>query len=114
MKAIEIVDIIIKISGLIGAIGAIIAGIVAVYKLVRKIEKQYDKIQEHMLENYKAILQLKIMSPEMPLSERVAAADIYLSDGIKGNGGVKAYCNSELYPRWAEEQRGRSGGNGDD
>lgn len=114
MKVIDIIDLIIKISGLIGAIGAIIAGIVAIYKLVRKIEKQYDKIQEHMLENYKAILQLKIMSPEMPLSERVSAADVYLSDVIKGNGGVKAYCNSELYPRWAEEQRGRSGGNGDD
>ena len=113
MKAIDIVDIIIKTSGVLGAIGAIIAGIVAVYKVVRKIETQYDKIQEHMLENYKAILQLKIMSPEMPLSERVAAANAYLSDDIKGNGGVNAYCNSELYPRWAAEQRERSDGNGD-
>lgn len=114
MKIISVFEFIIKTSSIIGAIGAIIAGIVAVYKVVRNIERQYDKIQEHMLENYKSILQLKIMSSEMPLSERVAAANAYLSDKIKGNGGVKAYCNQELYPRWAAEQRERSGGNGDD
>lgn len=103
-------DLFIKIASVIGAFGTVGGGFVAVYKAVRKIEKHYEKIQEHMLENYKSILQLKIMAPEMPLSERKAAADEYLSEKINGNGGVKAYCNEYLYPTWAKEQKERSAG----
>lgn len=104
-------ELIIKFASIIGAIGTIGGCFIYVYKAVRNIEKHYEKIQEHMLENYKAILQLKIMAPEMPMSERVEAARVYLSDRVNGNGGVKVFCNEYLYPEWAKQQRERSGEN---
>lgn len=104
-------DIIIRIAAIIGAFGTIGAAFAAIYKLVRNTERRYEKIEEHMLENHKSILRLTIMSPEMPTSERIKAADIYVSDKIKGNGGVKAYVDKVLRPKWIEEQSRRCGEN---
>lgn len=121
-------EMIIKIAGIIGAVG-VIAGVlwkvhlilVKVEKIVEKLDehsksieefKTYGdaikKLQEHSLENYRQILRLVIVSPEMPLSERVAAAETYCSDEIGGNGGVKTFYKNKLAPKWAEEQEKRS------
>lgn len=128
-------DLFIKIASVIGALGTIIGALIAIYKSFRKIEKRLERYEEndkslkniekkigqtqtdienihrHMLENYKSILQLKIVSPEMPMSERVDAANRYLSDEIKGNGGVKTFCNKYLFNAWAKEQQERSDNN---
>jgi hypothetical protein len=127
-------DLIIKIAAVVGAFGTIGGGFVAVYKTVRKIEKRLEQneknseslksiekkveqiqsdittIHRHTRENHKSVLQLKIVSSAMPMSERVEAANEYLSDEVHGNGGVKAYCNEHLFPEWAKEQKERSAG----
>jgi hypothetical protein len=104
-------DLFIKIASVIGAFGTVGGCFAAIYKILRKIEKHNEKVEEHMRENYKSILRLTIMSPEMPLSERIKSADIYLSDKIKGNGAVKSYVNEVLRPKWVEEQCRRCGEN---
>lgn len=121
-------EMIVKVAGLIGAVG-VIAGVlwklhlilVKVEKTVAKLEEHSEsieqfktygdmikKLQEHGLENYREILRLVIVSPEMPLSERISAAEKYCSDEVGGNGGVKNYYKTKLAPKWAEEQEKRS------
>lgn len=124
----ETVELIAKIAGLIGAIGSVIGVLWKLHKILVKVEKAaatleehsvsivtfkgygeaIAKLQEHSLENYRQILRLVIVSPEMPLSERISAAEVYCSDEIGGNGGVKNYYKTKLAPRWAEEQERRS------
>lgn len=121
-------DILIKIAELIGVVGTVAGVLYKLHQILSKVEdaaatlkehsesiemfKGYGnaitKLQEHSLENYRQILRLVVVSPEMPLSERVAAAEIYCSDEIGGNGGVKNYYKTKLAPRWAEEQERRS------
>jgi hypothetical protein len=43
------------------------------------------------------------MTPEMPLSERIAAGDIYVNK-LNGNGGVKKKYE-ELLNRFSEEHK---------
>lgn len=78
---------IILIASVLTALGVIITTAVKVYKFIRKWEKWVDEQSVHSLDNYMSILQLKIMSPYMPLSERLKAGDIYVKLG--GNGEVK-------------------------
>lgn len=104
-------DLIIKIASVIGAFGTVGGGLAAIYKLIRRIEKHNEKVEEHMRENYKSILRLTIMSPEMPLSERIKASDEYVSEKLNGNGAVKAYVDTVLRPKWVEEQSRRCGEN---
>lgn len=44
---------------------------------------------KHDKEQYLAILRLTVMSPDMPMSERLIAGDKYVKEG--GNGDVKKY-----------------------
>lgn len=78
---------IILIASVLTALGVIITTAVKVYKFIRKWEKWVDEQSVHSLDNYMSILQLKIMSPYMPLSERLKAGDVYVKLG--GNGEVK-------------------------
>ncbi len=78
---------IILIASVLTALGVIITTAVKIYKFIRKWEKWVDEQSVHSLDNYMSILQLKIMSPYMPLSERLKAGDIYVKLG--GNGEVK-------------------------
>ena len=48
-----------------------------------------NKIAEHDHEQYLSILRLTVMSPEMPISERLIAGKKYIDAG--GNGDVKHY-----------------------
>lgn len=99
----SITDNIIAIAAILTAITVIITTIVAAYRFVRKWDKWCEEKNQHDIENYKAILRLVIMTPEMPLSERIEAGDIYVNK-LNGNGGVKQKYN-ELLARFAEEYK---------
>lgn len=97
-------------AGLLTAIGVIIAAAIKVFKCIGNVYKFIGECKEwmsntdkHNDENYKAILRLVIMTPEMPLSERIEAGDVYVNQ-LKGNGGVKQKYN-ELLKRFAEEHK---------
>ncbi len=83
----EYIKSIILISSLLTALGVVIATAVKIYAFIRKWEKWVEQQSEHSFDNYMSIMQLKIMSPYMPLSERVKAGDKYVKLG--GNGEVK-------------------------
>lgn len=84
------------IASLIGAVSAIV---VAVRKAIKPftsakddiaaISKKVDKLIEHDHEQYLSILRLTLMSPEIPISERIIAGDKYIKAG--GNGDCKHY-----------------------
>ena len=85
------VDNIILISSVLTALSVIIATSVKVYRFIRKWDKWVDEQSEHSKDNYLSILQLKIMAPYMPLSERIRAGDKYVQLG--GNGEIKHKYN---------------------
>lgn len=84
------------IASLIGAVSAIV---VAVRKAIKPftdakeditaISNKVDKLIEHDNEQYLSILRLTLMSPEIPISERIIAGDKYIKSG--GNGDCKHY-----------------------
>jgi H+/gluconate symporter-like permease len=94
---------IIATAAVITAITVIITTIIAAYKFIRKWDKWREEKDQHDKENYKAILRLVIMTPEMPLSERIEAGDTYVNK-LNGNGGVKQKYK-ELLQRFAEEHK---------
>ena len=94
---------IILIASLLTSLGVIIGVAIKVYKFIRKCEEWIESKDKHDKENYKAILRLVIMTPEMPLSERIEAGDIYVNQ-LNGNGGVKQKYN-ELLKRFADEHK---------
>ena len=85
---------IIFIGGFLGAIVAIGAFMIKVYKFIRAWERWVQEKDRHDKDNYLSIQQLKIMSPYMPLSERVKAGEIYIKNG--GNGEVRFKYNELL------------------
>lgn len=97
------IDKVILIASLLTALGVIVATAIKVYKFVRKCEKWIEKKDKHDIEQYKDILRIKIMMPEMPLSERIAAGDIYVNT-LHENGGVKKKYE-ELLNRFSEEHK---------
>lgn len=96
-------DSIILIASLLTALGVIIATAVKVYKFIRKWDKWIEKKDKHDRDQYVQILRLVIMTPEMPLSERIAAGDVYVND-LHKNGGVKQKYN-ELLDIFKEEHK---------
>ena len=78
-------DALIWLATLIGAISAIV---VAVRKAIKPftsakdditaISKKVDKLIEHDNEQYLSILRITLMSPEIPISERIIAGDKYI------------------------------------
>ena len=85
---------IILIASVLTALGVIVTTCVKVYKFIRKWEKWAEEQSEHNLDNYMSVLQLKIMSPYMPVSERLKAGDRYVK--LNGNGEVKLVYNQLL------------------
>lgn len=85
---------IILIASLLTALGVIITTCVKVYKFIRKWEKWVEEQSEHSLDNYMSVLQLKIMSPYMPVSERIKAGDKYVK--LNGNGEIKVVYHQLL------------------
>ena len=79
----------------IGSICTALIAVVGVIKILGSFLKQVNKIateskdQSDVLEEVRLnVLRLTIMSSVMPLSERIAAGDIYVKNG--GNGAVHA------------------------
>ncbi len=83
------IDAIILWGGVAGAITAIITLIGMVYHTVRKMSKEFVEMKEHNKENYLNNLRLVIMSPDMPIGERLSAGEKYIN--AHGNGEVKAF-----------------------
>ncbi len=81
------VEIILLAGSLFTASGVIIASCIKLHNFLRKWEIWVEETGEHSKDNYMSILQLKIMSPYMPLTERIKAGDKYVESG--GNGEVK-------------------------
>lgn len=98
-----VTDNIIATAAVLTAVSVIITTIVAAYRFLRKWDKWREDKDRHDIENYKAILRLVIMTPEMPLSERIEAGDIYVNK-LNGNGGVKQKYK-ELLAIFAEEHK---------
>ena len=90
-------------ASIVSATSVIITVIVTAYRFIRKWDKWREKKDVHDKENYKAILRLVIMTPEMPLSERIEAGDVYVNE-LGGNGGVKQKYK-ELVQRFAQEHK---------
>ena len=88
----ETIEKVAAVCAAISSIAAAIAVLVKVVKWFAALKEKIDIIAEHESENYASILRLTIMSPDMPLSERLIAGDKYVSFG--GNGEVKAKYNA--------------------
>ncbi len=84
---VKMIESIIMIGSLLTALTIIVATAIKVYRFIHKWESWVSQTSEHSLDNYMSIMQIKIMSPYMPLSERIKAGDKYVSLG--GNGEVK-------------------------
>lgn len=81
-------------GGIAGAITAILVLIGRVLSKLRKIIKMFNTLQEHTEENYLNNLRIIIMSPDMPIGERLNAGEKYIQSG--GNGEVKAFYKKLL------------------
>lgn len=90
----EIIEKIVLMGSLFTATVSIGAFMIKVYKFIRAWEKWVEEKDRHDKENYLSIQQIKIMSPYMPLSERVKAGEIYIKNG--GNGEVRFKYNELL------------------
>lgn len=91
-----LVEIIILIASIITSISVIITTIITAYKFIRKWDKWVKQKDKHDIEQYVQILRLVIMTPEMPLTERISAGDTYVNE-LKRNGAVKQKYNELLH-----------------
>ena len=71
------------------ALIALITLISLIFAKLSKITKTFGEIKEHTEENYLNNLRLVIMSPDMPMGERLIAGEKYIN--AYGNGEVKAF-----------------------
>lgn len=62
---------------------------------LEEVKKDIKTLKEHSRENYLGIKRLTVMSPNMPLGERIIAGNDYIKEG--GNGDVKHYIEDELH-----------------
>lgn len=104
VKVVEILEAIIKIGGTITAVILIWRAVVFFVHLADDIKEikqnrvepeDVKEIKSHTFDNYLTCLRLTVMSHDMPLGERIIAADKYLQAG--GNGDVKKYIENELH-----------------
>lgn len=94
----EILETLKNLTIIAGGITAIIGIINLVIKGVRAIDHFKNTIEtteRHDFENYMSLLRLTIMSEEMPLGERIIAAEKYIKNG--GNGEIKQFCVTHLH-----------------
>lgn len=85
----DVINVVILIGSVAGALIAIGTVLGKMYQKVKKLVDNVNEIKEHTEENYMNDLRLIIMSPYMPIGERLIAGEKYLEND--GNGEVKAY-----------------------
>ena len=96
----NLLDVVVITASVITSLTVIITAFVTAYKLIRKWDKWVKQKDKHDIEQYVQILRLVIMTPEMPLSERISAGDTYVNE-LHRNGAVKQKYN-ELLQRFKE------------
>ena len=97
----DMIETIVLIASVATSITVILTALVTAYKFIRKWDKWVKQKDKHDIEQYVQILRLVIMTPEMPLSERISAGDTYVN-GLNRNGAVKQKYN-ELLQRFKTE-----------
>ncbi|MEE0898319.1 MAG: hypothetical protein U0L88_11930 [Acutalibacteraceae bacterium] len=97
----ELIDIVVIAASVITSGTVIITAFVTAYRLIRKWDKWVKQKDKHDIEQYVQILRLVIMTPEMPLSERIAAGDTYVNE-LHRNGAVKQKYQ-ELLAKFKDE-----------
>ena len=97
----NLIEIVIISASVITASTVIITAVTTAYKFIRKWDKWVRQKDKHDIEQYVQILRLVIMTPEMPLSERISAGDTYVNE-LHRNGAVKQKYN-ELLQRFKNE-----------
>lgn len=107
MSAMQILETVAKV---IGWLSVIIGGIVAAWKVYKKMKtkldsvldaitkqgKQIETLIKHDEAQYLSLLRLTVMTDSIPLSERISAGREYIDKG--GNGDVKEYIETHLLP----------------
>jgi hypothetical protein len=90
-----------EIVALIGLASVVLVAIIntisqnlGIKREIKHICSKIEKIEENNDKQYLGILRLTVMSPEMPISERIIAGDEYIEKG--GNGDVKKYYHQFL------------------
>lgn len=96
-----LIEIIVLTASIITSLTVITTALITAYKFIRKWDKWVKQKDKHDIEQYVQILRLVIMTPEMPLSERIAAGDTYVNE-LHKNGAVKQKYN-ELLQRFKNE-----------
>ena len=96
-----LIEIIVLVASIITSFTVVLTAVVTAYKFIRKWDKWVKEKDKHDIEQYVQILRLVIMSPEMPLSERISAGDTYVNE-LHRNGAVKQKYN-ELLQRFKTE-----------
>jgi hypothetical protein len=91
----KLIEIVIITASIITSSTVIITALVTAYKFIRKWDKWVKQKDKHDIEQYVQILRLVIMTPEMPLSERISAGDTYVNE-LHRNGAVKQKYNELL------------------
>lgn len=97
----NLIEIVIITASVITSLTVIITALATAYKFIRKWDKWVKQKDKHDIEQYVQILRLVIMTPEMPLSERISAGDTYVNE-LHRNGAVKQKYN-ELLQRFKNE-----------
>lgn len=91
----NLIEIIVLIASIITSLTVVLTAVVTAYKFIRKWDKWVKQKDKHDIEQYVQILRLVIMTPEMPLSERISAGDTYVNE-LHRNGAVKQKYNELL------------------
>lgn len=100
----DVINVVILIGSVAGALIAIGTVLGKMYQKVKKLVDNVNEIKEHTEENYMNDLRLIIMSPYMPIGERLIAGEKYLEND--GNGEVKAYYK-QLEKEYLNEKQSR-------
>ena len=90
-----LIEIVVLTASIITSLSVILTAVVTAYKFIRKWDKWVKQKDKHDIEQYVQILRLVIMTPEMPLIERIAAGDTYVNE-LHRNGAVKQKYNELL------------------
>lgn len=86
---------VIKIGAAITAVVALWRGVVFLVHFLDGIKEDIAELKDHSKENYLGIKRLTVMSHDMPIGERIVAANDYIKAG--GNGEVKTYIKEHLH-----------------